>query len=900
MTLPNRRWFIPPYMRGLLCSTDNNVCSSVAKFTDEHYEMSVGYAGRLGHTRPGAALFENWRPAIRVPAMADGLVSGADEVVDFALLASVALEQNNNGNTWITLRQRFLEDQYDVDLVTGKYYDGVNQWTSYVPGDLGGFSRTVQVADMPVSVWLWSQSSDPAYISNSYQEDFFDNGTLIDYNCDAMSGAGKYFTVIVRVQEIIVNYLNPVVNSLSRMGMPASGGVSLVLSGLAFDQSQVELCSTDRCPTNLCTGPWNSYVGRIDFVGKQGQGTYSLTLGLGQIVLDSDTQITIPAMPAMAEGTYDIYLVKINVGGGDIGAVYAYAGDWRAAEDGLMSKGTRFSFLVGDAPTPPKPPGLFFKWRWKLGGLDVDEWYAPIDIRGPDTFWDGRVLNVSSIKRSIDDFTGMYNISDMNVDLASSDKHFQRNLALGHCKNQVVEIYSGWLTEPVGWHEAFFYGIVDDYTPQGPVFSAVLKDISRRHFRKQMPRVTITSDEYPNAHPDVIGRGIPELLGLHSWTEAPTLGAIEALCVDTTTFKYVGAGAPVIPLQVYSNNSLQTEGAGNDYTISYEDGGRTYINFNADQGDNKVTFNCTGYSFAPWDSANGYVQNPARVLEFFMVFLNEVPIDFIDTDSFNDLADQFDDSGYGEIGRWAGTEVKDTDGCLQELLFSFGIKMWPDRYGRFTVGRKDLTNYETDRVIWAQIDTFDAPERPYNLTEAINYVKSRSDYQPAASLWRTALEREWGGVVDDYEQRNEEAWDYPWINSEDFLVERLAEDLGRMAYGHRTVSFEVSLDMVDDLEIFDNFQLQDPYGISASGVGDIGRYYYITGLNYDWVKHSIAVEAEDLQWLVGQCFLIGHCDDIPELEADASDWQQMFGYIGSCTTDAMPSGRPLKKICSCG
>ena len=89
-------------------------------------------------------------------------------------------------------------------------------------------------------------------------------------------------------------------------------------------------------------------------------------------------------------------------------------------------------------------------------------------------------------------------------------------------------------------------------------------------------------------------------------------------------------------------------------------------------------------------------------------------------------------------------------------------------------------------------------------------------------------------------------------------------------------------------------------GVSASGAGDIERYHYVTGLDFNWMDHTVTVEAEDLQWLVGQCFLIADDDDIPELEADASDWQQMFGYIGSCVTDAMPSGRPLKRICSCG
>ena len=64
-----------------------------------------------------------------------------------------------------------------------------------------------------------------------------------------------------------------------------------------------------------------------------------------------------------------------------------------------------------------------------------------------------------------------------------------------------------------------------------------------------------------------------------------------------------------------------TEGVGNDYTITYELGGRTCINFNVNQGDNKITFNCEGYMFAAWNSGNGYVQNPAYVIGFLFAFM---------------------------------------------------------------------------------------------------------------------------------------------------------------------------------------------------------------------------------------------------------------------------------------
>lgn len=906
MAIPHKRWYSGIVARSLHCIDALNVCGSKATMTNETLAYAGGSTCKVGHANYGG-VYHQWRGIFTVVADDFELADGLDQVCDFGYLYEMIAAASSSGSAACKHYGYMVTDHaWEPGLVSGKHYDGVHDWTAYWPQSVTSFDiQDYNIASMPSQKWNWIEAYQVGHRGNQYQDELFDGyGIMIsDENCDSClpCAAGEEEIRWIRIREIHVNYLNPIVNSLSRMNVPAAGGVQLILYGLGFDQDPCELSSASRFSGNGgCGVAWNSLVDWIYFIGQQGQGTITLSRALGDFTVVSDTEIIINSIPALTVGTYHIRLRKQNVGvAGAIGDVYGYAGDWRADESGLCHPGSRFTLFVGDSART-KPPGLFFKWKWKLGGLAVDEYYAPIDIRGPDTFWEGRVLSVGSMKRSIDDFTGMYSISDMNVSLASADKHFQQNLALGHCKNQVVEVYEGWLNEPVGWHEAFFFGIVDDYTPAGPVFDAVLKDVSRRNFRKQMPRYTITTDEYPNAHPDAVGQGIPELLGQHSWTTAPTPGAIEALCINTVTHQYIAAAAPITIQQVYSNNNLQTEGAGNDYTISYDVDGRTYIDFNADQGDNKITFNCGGYSFAPWDSANGYIQNPVRILEFFMAFLNEVPIDFINTESFDTLADQFEDNGYGEIGRLACTEVEETDGYLQELLFSFGIKMWPDRYGRFKVGRKDLTNYETDRTIWAQIDTVEAPSRPYNLKEAINYVKARSDYQPACSMWRIAVEREWGGAVEDYEQRNEGAWDYPWITGEDFLVERIAEDLGRLAYGRRTVTFSMPMDAIDDLDIFDNFKLQDPYGISASGAGNIGRYYYVTALDYDWMGHKITVEAEDLQWLVGQCFLIGHCDDIPELWASASDWQQMFGYIGSCDTDSMPDGQPLKKICSCG
>lgn len=909
--LPWRLWVTNMVARSLRCTCNDNSCDAIGEFTNDHLAYAGGDVYYLGAATTAGPMYHQWVGVARCQAADFELASGMDEVVDYAVQFETWIDNNDVGATGFSLLIGQLDDPalpnvWNEDTVTGKHYDGVNAWNLYPPTyhtRYDSYGITI-AADMPLSDWSWCASYDGAHRSNNDQDEFFALG--VEMRMGNYVGVGTPFGVgdscnaYVRINAFKVNYLNPVVNSLNRMHMPAAGGVRLVLRGLAFDQDDAELNSKDRYSGNLLGANWNSLVDFIDFIGQQGQGTTTLNGAAGDFTVVSDTRIVIENMPALTAGTYHIRLRKNGVGvAGAIGDVEAYAGDWEAADDGHVTPSTRFALFVGDYVDPPRPPLLKFKWRWIIGGLEIDKYYAPIDIKAPDIFWDGRVLSVSTLKRSIDEMSGMFNISDVNVDMASHEKEFQKLLATGYCKNQVVQIAHAWATEPAHWDYVIFNAIVDDNSLQGPIYRALLKDISRKHLRKVLPRYTITESEWPDAHENALGMGYPELLGLHSHTTGSNPGAIEAHCVDTTIFKYAAAGGPVDITQVWSAGSLQTEGAGNDYTVSHDTYGRTYIDFNADQGDKKITFNCTGYRFGIWNSDNGYVQNPAYVLLFFLVFICEVPLAFIDMASFNTLADQFEDQGYDEIGRWAGTELKEADTSLQELLFSAGIKIWPDRLGRFTVGRKDLTNYETDLTIWAQIHTMEAPDRTYELPEAINFVKAQWDYQPAPSLWLGADEKQREDAVEDYEDRNEATWEYPWINNGDFAIQRIAEDLRRLSYGHRKVSFTLPMEMIRDIDIFDNFKLQDPYDIHPTGEGSAGHYYYVTALTYDWMNQKIAVEAEDLEWLISQCFIIGRCDEIANSWEDATQYMRFFGYIGSCDDDSLPGGSPLKVICPC-
>jgi len=907
MTLPYREW-TSIIIRTIAYNSIDNADNTIDRMSDLHIEDGI-----IGHGNDGSdPKYWGWYPII-IATDSFELVSSADEIVDIGADVEISLLENSAGvGSWdfyiMNMTKPADPNTWDPDAINGKYYDGVHQWGSYPPysGGEQGERPTLNIGDLPYSARFWMPSySGGQAVSNMEQEHIFRVGFAFyfsNYDIGSPFNNNEYFKCDFSATKITANFLNPVVNSISRNRFSGSGGEELIMRGLGFNQDDAELSDASRCSSNNPAN-WDSIVDLIIFEGQEGQGDYTLIRTDGDFSVDSDTKITIPSMPAMNGGVYKIKLIKQNVLPGieDI-LVESYAGEFFTDASGKMTSGVddlygMFTLVIGEAES--KAPYFTWEWAWKIAGELVWKYYAPIDMRADDRFYEGRILSAASTTRSIDDFTGMFQVADMEIELASNDSEFQKLLAQGYCKNQPVKLYFGWTDEPHGWKERYFQGIVDDYVLSGPTFKATLKDITQKYLRKKMPLYIVTTEEWPNAHENAIGKAIPEVLGLHSLTSGENLGAIEALCIDTTSNKYIAAAHPLNSvLQVYADNVLVNPA---NYTVSNDAEGRTFITFTSSQGDKKITYNAEGYSLAAWDSSNGYIENPAYVLGFFLVYLAEVPIDYIDTDSLDEVADLFEDNGWDECGKLAFTELEDASSVLQKLLFSFGIKAWPDREGKLHFGRKDLTTFDTDKTIIAQTDCINAPIIEFNLRDAVNRIKVSWDYYPAASVFGGAREFESDASITDFESEieNYETWEYPCVSCEDFAVLRAGEDLQRLSYGNRIVSFTLPIDFINELEIFDTFILQDTFGLSPSGEGEEQHYYYVTSLTYDFQNMTIGVKASDLQWLAGQCFIIGRCSELEHNYENASQWMKVFGYIGSCDDESLPGGDPLKKICKC-
>lgn len=667
------------------------------------------------------------------------------------------------------------------------------------------------------------------------------------YNTYALQSGDEVWG-IVKIKRMKVRYFNPITNAISKMIWQASGGTAVVFTG-----SNYQMDNADLNAFSFPTFAWNMYVTEIDVIGLQGQGTTTLTLAGADFAIDGEGQITITSTPALTPGTYELLFRSTDHSGAINITTEQYAGDWRTDSLKRITPGDRFVIYVGDIIEDGYI--IVFKWEWKNEDGDIiTEHLAPIDIRAPDVFYHGRILSHTNFSREVNDWTGMYSVGDMTLEVANNDNHYSSLLANYFLKNQTISIYLARRNQPEAWKTSMIKMVVDDYEIQGTVFRVVCKDVTNKYFQVTIPRNIIEEDFYPNAHESVIGQPMPDVLGLNT-LGGQTPGAVEARLIDTAAFKYIAAAGPLhsVP-QVYSEGVLQAEGAGNDYTISYEDGGRTYINFNADQGEKKITFNCTGYTHEPWNSVNGYVQNPAYTILFVLAFLLEIPAAKIDLESFDTVAALMGTLEVHTAGRWIGQDGNSGETVIQELLQTYGSKLFVDKEGKLKLDRKDLTNYATDKFVFGQIHCIQPAKKTFGLNEAINVFKVKYDYYPTASLFLSVVEARNETSITNFEAEREpdSEFNLKWSNSPTLAQLRSVEELIKFSEGYKKAEFLLSFKMTDELDIMDSFRFQDPFGIVDGGGGEFGRYYYVISLQPNHMNMTLEVIAVDLTWLIEQ------------------------------------------------
>jgi len=126
------------------------------------------------------------------------------------------------------------------------------------------------------------------------------------------------------------------------------------------------------------------------------------------------------------------------------------------------------NFDTAPSPWPARaaPFEYFFIEEFKAQHPTFERCYAPIDTRAPETFYEGRIKRMSSLKRAVDDKTGLFQISDMNIKLANTDKQFSQLMASNVLKNQEVTLHHAWTEEHEHLKEHIITMIVEDHSTQ--------------------------------------------------------------------------------------------------------------------------------------------------------------------------------------------------------------------------------------------------------------------------------------------------------------------------------------------------------------------------------------------------------------------------------------------------
>lgn len=122
-------------------------------------------------------------------------------------------------------------------------------------------------------------------------------------------------------------------------------------------------------------------------------------------------------------------------------------------------------------------------------------------------------------------------------------------------------------------------------------------------------------------------------------------------------------------------------------------------------------------------------------------------------------------------------------------------------------------------------------------------------------------------------------WELPFIISSTLVDQLIAEELVQYSLGSPKLKFSVPLHFFDEIDIFHNMRWQDLMGLSSTGVGEKGRYYYIESLEYDFMGDQINVIAIDMQYILKRYFILGDETALASNWSSASESDKVFGYL---------------------
>lgn len=129
--------------------------------------------------------------------------------------------------------------------------------------------------------------------------------------------------------------------------------------------------------------------------------------------------------------------------------------------------------------------------------------------------------------------------------------------------------------------------------------------------------------------------------------------------------------------------------------------------------------------------------------------------------------------------------------------------------------------------------------------------------------------------------------------------QRMQEELRKRGAGERRVEFPISLSWVNVLDVFTNIKIQDLFAINKDGEGEIGGYYFIENIGYNFIRERLIITAIDMRWLLTQFCILGDEDLLANNWSDpASSEDRMYCYLADEITEEFLDNEPGKLLIS--
>lgn len=339
-------------------------------------------------------------------------------------------------------------------------------------------------------------------------------------------------------------------------------------------------------------------------------------------------------------------------------------------------------------------------------------YFAKTECRFSDIFYYGLLISVSSVKRTIQNNLGLFEVSSVTVTISNIENglfnYWFGSSATFKFKGVPVSLKCGEESLIRDDYINFYEGLIDNYEASNGKINLYLKD----HFwtLPQTPSVGyVTEAKFSNALPAILGKPLPFCYGIHSSTEQSTAsldadarnrGAWPTLFIDrrsTRRFFLIAYHA----VKSIDNVYAYTPGRGSlelienvDYyawPAGFIEGTRcAYIEITTTGWTDKVTdasgnlgevtVNVHGKTDSE-DGTGALLLNPVSILkDAFKFYLGDPSIN---TTKFNEAIAAADARAYFAAGGYV--EEISTSQFLKEICDSFSIRLFPDTLGRVSI-----------------------------------------------------------------------------------------------------------------------------------------------------------------------------------------------------------------------